>query len=65
MKIDEKLLDKYIDENFSDCKPLTKEDGKAVSETFGFASFCLNAACKEFTASIKAEFPWLFGGDAV
>ena len=61
MKIDEKLLDKYIDEKFSDCKPLTKEDRKAVSETFGFASFCLNAACKELAVAIKKEFPRIFG----
>lgn len=65
MKVDEKLLDKYIDENFSDCKPLSEKDRKAVSETFGFAVFCLNAAGKELAAAIKAEFPWLFGGDAV
>ena len=65
MKVDEKLLDKYSDENLSDCKPLSEKDRKAVSETFGFAGFCLDAAWKEFTAAIKADFPWLFGGDAV
>lgn len=59
---DDKLLDQYIDEQFSDCKPwMTDEQRKAVSETMGFAFYRLHKAADEFKATIKAEFPWIFG----
>ena len=58
----DKLLDQYIDERFSDCKTwLTDEQRKAISETSGFAFYCLHDAVEQFKLSIKAEFSWLFG----
>lgn len=59
---DDKLLDQYIAEEFSDCKPwMTDEQRKAISETMGFAIYRLHKAVDEFKAEIKAEFPWIFG----
>lgn len=59
---DDKLLDQYIDEKFSDCKPwMTDEQRKAISETTGFAIYRLHIAVDEFKTAIKADFPWIFG----
>ena len=59
---DDKLLDQYIDEEYSDCKPwMTDEQRKAISETIGFALYRLRNAVDEFKSEIKSDFPWLFG----
>jgi len=59
---DEKLLDQYIDKEYSDLKPwMTDEQRKAISETTGFALYRLSKAVDEFKSVIKAEFPWFLG----
>ena len=62
MMTEKEMLDKYIDEAYSDCKPwMTEEQRKAISETIGFAVYRLRIAGNEFKSVIKAEFPWIFG----
>ena len=58
---DDRLLDQYIDEAYSDCKPwMDDEQRKSISETTGFALYCLRIAVDDFKSKIKADFPWLF-----
>lgn len=58
----DRLLDQYIDEEYSDCKPcMTDEQRKSISETTGFALFCLRNAVDEFKSTVKSNFLRLFG----
>ena len=55
---EEKLLDEYINEKFSDCKPwLTEEQRKAIAETAGFQYFLLQAAWNRLKREMRKTFP--------
>ena len=54
-----KLLDEYIDERFSDCKPwLTAEQRKAISDTAGFQYYLLQAAWDRLKRELRKTFPF-------
>ena len=65
MMTEKELLDKYIDEKYSDCKPwLTEEQRKAIADTFEFRVYCLHATWAELKKEMRKIFPFsLFVGD--
>ena len=53
---DEKLLDQYIDENYSNLKPwIADEERKYISKTLGFSLYRANREWEEMIASFKTE----------
>lgn len=53
-----KLLEEYIEQEFSDCKPLDDDMKKLIADTIGFRGYCLGVAWEAFKAEIMKTFPF-------
>lgn len=64
---EKELLDKFIDEEYSDCKPVTEEQRKLIANTFGFQRYMLLNAWEDLKNEMKKIFPFslLYKDDAL
>ena len=53
-----KLLEEYIELEFSDCMPLDDDQKKYIADTYGFQGYCLGVAWEDFKAEIRKIFPF-------
>ena len=59
MTLDEnKLLEEYIEQEFSDCKPIDDDMKKIIADSIGFNRYCLGVAWDACKAELKKIFPF-------